>query len=389
MSASRRSPVVVLAPDAFKGSLAAPAICASMARGLLRVWPEVQVRSRPMADGGEGTLDAVLAGLGSRGAAHEHTVSGAAGQPTPTDFGVFDDPDGAIAIIEVARIVGITDSRGTSVPVGARSTRGVGQLLVALMDRGLRRFLVALGGTSTNDGGAGMLGALGVVFLDSGGEPVAPTAAALGQIDRVDATALDPRLGHCELTLLSDVDSPLCGPLGATAVFGPQKGVAPSDVAVLDAALGRFAERVEAALHCRAARSRGAGAAGGLGFALQCLRGNFRIGAEFVADLVGLDDALHGADWLLTGEGRSDAQTLAGKAPLVAARRARAAGVPATLVSGALDSAALADLSRQFDAGCFAILAAPSTEAACIADADALLSDRVEQLARLWEAARS
>jgi glycerate kinase len=382
------APAVVLAPDAFKGSLAAPAICAAMARGLLRVWPRAEIRRCPMADGGEGTLDAVLTAVGARGHRHVCTVSGAAGEPRAVAYGILDGPDGPTALIEVAQVVGFADEAALALPVAARSTWGVGELIRALLDRGLRRFLVALGGSSTNEGGAGMLAALGVRLLDSDGVAIAAAPSILGRLERVDVTALDPRLEKCELTLLADVDNPLCGPGGATAVFGPQKGVAVADLAVLDAALARFALHVESALGRRVAASRGAGAAGGLSFALQVLGGTFRSGAEFIADLVGLDAALRGADWLITGEGRSDSQTLGGKAPLVAARRARTAGVPATLVSGALDSSALPELGRHF-AGCFAIPAAPSTLAESIAGADELLADRVEQLARLWAAARS
>jgi len=168
-------------------------------------------------------------------------------------------------------------------------------------------------------------------------------------------------------------------------VFGRQKGAGSADVATFDASLAHFADRVESALGRRASASPGAGAAGGLGFALLALGATFRSGAEFVADLARLDDALQGADWLITGEGRSDLQTLAGKAPLVAARRARAAGVPATLLSGAIDATALPELGPHF-AGCFAIPAGPIASAACIAEADTLVADRVEQLARFWAA---
>jgi glycerate kinase len=389
-SLSPLSPVVVLAADTFKGSLTAPEACASMAGGLRRVWPGVEVRSCPMADGGEGTLDAVLASAGSRVRRHVRAVSAAGGQTTAAAYGIVDDVDGSSgrsAIIEVAQIVGITDRVAMATPVESRSTRGIGELLVALLDEGVRRFQIALGGSSTNEGGAGMLEALGVRLLDSSGATVVPLPSALDRIERVDVSALDPRLAACEIVLLSDVDNPLYGLRGTTRSFGPQKGVTGDDLARFDAALARFADRVESASGRRVAESPGAGAAGGLGFALLALGGTLRSGAEFVADLVGLDAALQGANWLIAGEGRSDAQTLDGKAPLVAARRARAAGVPATLLSGALDAAALPALGRHF-AGCFAIAAGPTTLAASMADAGALLTDRTEQLARLWDAAR-
>ena len=177
-------------------------------------------------------------------------------------------------------------------------------------------------------------------------------------------------------------------PMGATATFGPQKGVGQDDIARLDQTLGRFAALAEEAIARRAAQNPGAGAAGGLGFALQAIGATARAGAEVVADLIGLDAALAGAEWLITGEGKSDRQTLAGKAPLVVARRARRAGVPATLVSGAIDSEALAELGAHF-AGCFALPGAPMTLGECMARSEDLLAGRAEQLARLWQAART
>lgn len=358
-----------------------------MARGLLRVWPDAEIRSCPLADGGEGTLDVLLTGLGARARRQVRTVSGAGGKPTAVAYGVFDSPAGPTAILEVARLVGIADRGAMAVPIALRTTTGVGEWFRALLDESVRRYLVALGGTCTNDGGAGMLEALGMRFFDSAGATVPPLPRALAAIERVDTTGLHPKLAEIDLTLLSDVDNPLCGPRGATAAFGPQKGASVDDVGTFDAALARFADRVEAALGRRVASNPGAGAAGGLGFALQALGGTSRSGAEFVADLTGLDAALRGAHWLITGEGRSDGLTLCGKAPLVASRRARAAGVPATLLSGALSADAVPQLAPHF-AGCFALPAGPMTIEASIADAEALLAERTEQLARLWAAAR-
>ena len=179
-----RAPVVVVAPDSFKGSLDAPAICAAIARGLRRVWPDAEVRACPMADGGEGTLDAVLSRGGER---RTRTVTGAGGQPRTASYGVVEATDGLTAIIEVAEIVGITDADGMAVAVTARSTGGVGELIAALLDAGVRRFMVGLGGSSTNDGGAGMLVALGLRLLDRAGEVVAPTPAGLAGLASADA----------------------------------------------------------------------------------------------------------------------------------------------------------------------------------------------------------
>ncbi len=186
---------------------------------------------------------------------------------------------------------------------------------------------------------------------------------------------------------MSDVNNPLCGERGATAIFGPQKGVRPEDIAGIDAALARYAALAERAVGRTAAQSPGAGAAGGLGFALQLVGGSFRSGAEVVADLIGLDAALEGATWAFTGEGRTDRQTLLRKAPFVVAERARAAGVPITLLSGAVDAASLPELGRVYS-GCFALPSGPMTLDDCIADAEALIADRAEQIAHVWAAAR-
>ncbi len=383
MSASRR-PVIVVAPDSFKGSLDAPAVCAAIARGMHLVWPGAEVRACPMADGGEGTLDAVLSRGGAR---RNQVVTGAAGQRRSAAYGVVDAPEGVTAIIEAAEVVGITDPVGMAVAVTARSTGGVGELIAALLDAGVRRFMIGLGGTSTNDGGAGMLAALGLRLVDGTGEPIAPTPSGLAMLAAADAAVLDPRLRESAITIMSDVNNPLCGERGATAIFGPQKGVRAGEIASIDATLARFAALAERATGGSAADRPGAGAAGGLGFALQLVGGAFRSGAEVVADLIGLDAALAGADWAITGEGRTDAQTLLRKAPFVVAERARAAGVPITLLSGAVDAAALPELGRVFD-GCFALPSGPMSLADCIARADALIENRAEQIGRIWKAAR-
>ena len=375
-----RAPIVVVAPNSFKGSLSAVAAASAMALGIRRACPDADVRLRPMADGGDGTLDAVLSAGGERRVAR---VRGAAGDLVEAAYGLIASDT---AIIESAQVVGLTDAAATAHAVEARSTRGLGELIRLLLDAGVKRFLVGLGGSSTNDGGAGLLAALGLKLIDESGRAIEPTPSGLVGLERVDASALDARLASARFTILSDVDNPLCGERGATAIFGPQKGVRPESVAAIDATLGRFATLAEAALQRGAKDRPGAGAAGGLGFALLLIGGEIRSGAEVVADLLGLDAALAGADWLITGEGRTDRQTLLGKAPLVAARYAAERGVPATLVSGAIERAGLPELSRVF-AGCESIVFGPSTLEACVADAAGLIADRTEQLARLFAAA--
>ncbi len=383
--ASARTPIVVIAPDSFKGSLSAPQVCTAIARGLWRARSDIDVRECPMADGGEGTLDAILSHEGAR---YTRSLTGAGGGRRSAAYGVIDGREGSTAIIEAAEVVGITDAAGMSVPVAHRSTQGMGELIRALLDAGICRFMIGLGGSSTNDGGAGMLVALGMRVFDTNGDAIVPTPSSLSTLARIDSSALDPRLARTTITIMSDVNNPLSGPQGATAIFGPQKGVASSDIAAIDTAVARFAAHAERALGRRVADNPGAGAAGGLGFALQLIGGKFRSGAEVVADTIGLDAAFHGADFAITGEGRSDAQTLLRKAPFVVAERARNAGVPIVLLSGAIDAAALPSLSRVY-AGSFALPSGPVTLEECIANADALLADRAEQIARLFFTAAS
>jgi len=378
---------IVLAPDSFKGSLSAPQACAALEAGLRRVWPDADIRARPMADGGEGTLDAILHAVGTDATRATMALPGASGTMRDAHYGLLREGGGSVAVIEVAEIVGLTDAAAVRTDVGARTTTGIGILVRALLDRGVREFRIGLGGSSTNDGGAGLLRALGVALVDANGAPVEPTVDGLATLAAVDASGVDPRLVDARIAILSDVNNPLCGTLGATAVFGPQKGVTPQRIAAFDATLARFAALAEQAFGRAAAGNPGSGAAGGLGFALQLLGGTMASGAEVVADLVKLDAALADADWAITGEGRTDAQTLLDKAPFVVARRARRAGVPVTLVSGAVDAASLATLAGHF-AGCFALPPGPATLDDCIGHAADWLADRAAEVARARSALR-
>lgn len=366
---------VVIAPDSFKGSLDAARAAAAMARGIRRVWPDAEIRLLPMADGGEGTLEAVLAATG--GARRELTVTGGHGRPLSAAFGLLAD---GTAVIEAARVVGITLPGMLDVPVAERATRGLGELVAHCLDLGARRFLVGLGGSATNDGGCGMLAALGVVFLDESGAPIPATLQGLAALVSIDFGGLDARLTGCDITMLSDVDNPLCGARGATEVFGPQKGVAAADAQAFDQRLHRLADLCAARSGPDLALQPGSGTAGGLGFALRLVGGKSSSGAEAVCELIGLDDALRGADWALTGEGHSDAQTLHGKAPWVVARHARRLGVPVTLISGSVD-AGLVELATAFD-GCYSLLDEVVTLEQAMRDADALLAERAATAAR-------
>jgi glycerate kinase len=367
---------VIVAPDSFKGSLSALAAAQAMAQGVRRVWPDAVIRLLPMADGGEGTLDAVLAACA--GGRLEAEVTGAHGCPLQAGYALLAD---GTALIEVAQVVGLTLPGVCEVAVAERSTRGIGELIRLCLDQGVRRLWIGLGGSATNDGGVGMLAALGARFLDRSGAPIEPTLRGLADFHRADFSGLDPHLADCELHILTDVSNPLCGEQGATAVFGPQKGVHLEEVVRFDARLDHFGTAGDRWLGRFLSSQPGTGAAGGLGYALQLLGGRYRSGAEAVCQLLGLDAALEGADWVITGEGCSDSQTLQGKAPWVVAQHAHRQSVPVSLVSGGIAEEAKAQLAESFD-GCFALAGEDVGVERAMREAASLLVDRVEEAGR-------
>jgi glycerate kinase len=368
---------IVIAPDSFKSSLSALQAARAIEAGVKRVLPQADIQCFPLADGGEGTLDAVLhATHGERCGVKLH---GAAGELVAADYGVIRDGRGDIAVLESAQVVGLPMAGASD--VAQRSTQGMGELVRLCLDRGLRRFMIGLGGSSTNDGGAGVLVALGARMLDAHGASLPPTPSGLSQLFSMDFSALDMRILQADITLMTDVDNPLCGPQGATATFGPQKGVAPSDVPLFDARLANLARLCDAWLGRELSHEPGSGAAGGLGYAFMLLGAQRRPGAEVVCELMQLDAAMRGADWAITGEGRSDAQTLHGKLPLAVSKHARRHHVPVTLVSGRIDGAARATLEAHFD-GCFEAAPEPMPLAQALRDAAQLLADAAERAAR-------
>jgi glycerate 2-kinase len=317
---------IVIAPDSFKGSLAADRAAAAIATGIERVRPDVTTVRRPVADGGEGTVAAAL-GAGYR--PRTARVSGPGGRPVDATYAV----DGTTAVLELATAAGLGQLADPA-PLTA-TTRGVGELIRAALDAGVRRIVLGIGGSATTDGGAGMLQALGVRLLDEDGQDVPPGGGGLLHLARMDAAGLDRRLAGVDLVVASDVDNPLTGPAGAAAVFGPQKGASPDDVALLDAALTRYAAVLARDGGRHVADVPGAGGAGGTAAgAMAVLGARVVSGARLVCDLVGLDEAIAGADLVITGEGSLDEQTLRGKAPAEVAARARAAGVPCVGLAG-------------------------------------------------------
>jgi glycerate kinase len=326
---------VVLAPDSFKGCLTAAEVCEALAVGLRRVWADVQTVAVPMADGGEGTVDSLVAATG--GELVQVEVEGPLGDPVIAHFGILGD--GQTAVIEMASASGLT-----LVPPARRnplltSTFGTGQLIRAALDRGCRRLLIGIGGSATNDGGTGMAQALGARFLDAAGAEIPRMAGGqLSNIARIDVSALDSRLQQTQVRVACDVTNPLCGPTGAAAVYGPQKGATPEMVALLDAGLCHYARRLREDLGADVADVPGAGAAGGLGAGLMAFCGaSLERGVDIVVDAVHLAEKLQGADLCITGEGRIDFQTAFGKTASGVAKVAGAQGVPVVAVGGSVE----------------------------------------------------
>ena len=326
---------VVVAPDKFKESLSAVQAADAIVRGLRRVvGGALELRVVPMADGGEGTVDAFLA-TGARRVVR--TVHGPLGEPVEAAFAL----DGTTAIVEMSAASGFgLIPRERRDPLRA-TTYGTGELIRAALDVGASRIVVGIGGSATNDAGAGALQALGARLLDAEGRELQPGAQPLQHLARIDLEALDPRLRASRVEVAADVDNPLLGPRGATAVFGPQKGAGPSELAQLEAALLRFADAAAATLGRDEREARGTGAAGGLGFALRAfLAAALRPGVDIVAELRELPSALRGAAWCFTGEGSVDQQTLRGKTVAGVARLACAAGAGVVAFAGRLEAAA-------------------------------------------------
>ena len=323
---------IVLAPDSFKESLSALEAAQAMETGIRRVLPDAECDLVPMADGGEGTVQALVDALG--GETVETDVHDALGRPITVEYGFI--PDSGIAIIEMAAASGLAQIAPADRDVLRASTAGTGEVIRDALDRGARRFIVGIGGSATNDAGAGMAQALGVRFFDEAGAELEPGGAALAGLARVDTSGLDPRLADSTFEIACDVDNPLLGERGASAVFGPQKGATPSLVARLDAALARWADVVEPAIGRGVRDLPGAGAAGGLGAALAAFipTATLRRGVEIVVDTVRLTEHVVGADWVFTGEGGIDAQTMHGKTPWGVWQVAKAAGVPVVMFGG-------------------------------------------------------
>ncbi|MYT71616.1 glycerate kinase [Streptomyces sp. SID8367] len=368
---------MLIAADKFKGSLTAVQVAQRVTAGLRRVAPEVTVESVPVADGGDGTVAAAVAAGFER---REARVTGPLGEQVTAAWALRD----GTAVVEMAEASGLQLlPEGEFAPLTA-TTYGSGEVIAAALDAGARTIVFGVGGSATTDGGAGMLAALGARFLDGSGAPVGPGGGALAALAYADLSGLDPRLAGTDIVLASDVDNPLTGPKGAPAVYGPQKGASPEDVAELDAALGHYAKVLSESVGSVAlehAEAAGAGAAGGIGYgALVGLGARFRPGIEVMLDVLGFAPALDRATLVITGEGSLDEQTLHGKAPAGVAAAARAAGIEVVAVCGRLALPAEA-LGRAGIRRAYPLTDVEPDVSRCIADAGPILESVAERIA--------
>ena len=324
---------IVISPQTFKGAVSALDAARAIERGVLAAFPGAQTVLVPVADGGDGTLDALVDSTG--GVMFRSTVTGPLGRRLEASWGVMGD--GRTAVVEMARASGLALVPPRRRDPRITTTEGTGQIIKEALDRGFTRIIVGLGGSATNDGGAGMATALGARFLDADGRPISIGGAALARLASIDISELHPGLTGATMIGATDVTNPLCGPSGASAVYGPQKGASTKVVAELDAALDTFADVLRRDLGQDVAERPGAGAAGGLGAGLIAFAGaELRSGIDMVCDVLGFDGHLEGADLVITGEGRADHSTIFDKAPVGVARRALACSVPTILLAGSL-----------------------------------------------------
>lgn len=324
----------VLIPDSFKGTLSSEDICRIASEEILRLEPEAEICAIPVADGGEGTVDAFLAAVG--GTRAEVPCTGPCGQEVMGFYGLL--PDGT-AVVEMAAAAGLPLAGACRDPEKT-TTYGVGQLMAHALSRGAKRLVLGLGGSATNDGGCGAAAALGAEFLDAEGRAFVPTGGTLTQIAHIRMEGLRETMAGAEVTVMCDIDNPLCGPAGAAAVFGPQKGADVAMVARMDAGLRHLAEMLKKDVGMEVLTLAGGGSAGGFGAgAAAFFGGQLRMGIDVVLDLTDFDRKCRGASLVITGEGHLDSQSLRGKTVVGVARRARALGVPAAALVGGCETA--------------------------------------------------
>jgi len=371
---------VVIAPQGFKGNLTALQVSRAIDSGIRRVIPDVETVLVPMADGGEGTTQALVDAIGGEMVPVE--VTDPMGRRVIAYWGFLSD--GATAVIEMATASGLS-----LVPPQERNpllatTYGTGELIRDALEKGCRKFIIGIGGSATNDGGAGMAQALGVNLLDAKGRSIAWGGAALADLEKIDITSIDPRLAGCDVLLACDVTNPLCGPEGASCVYGPQKGANAEMVVQLDAALAHYADVIRRDLNIDIRGVPGAGAAGGLGAGLIVfLKAKVLPGVDVVIQATGLVERLKDADLVFTGEGRIDNQTACGKTPVGVARRAKEFGLPVIAIAGEIGSGYQVVYEQGIDT-VFSIAPGPISFSQSTEMAEELITDVAERAIRLF-----
>ena len=374
---------ILLVPDSFKGTLSSRQVCQVMAGQLRRFFPQAQVKSIPVADGGEGSVEAFLAAAG--GERRTRTVTGPFGEPVEAFYGILGD--GRTAVIEMAACAGLPLAEGRLNPERA-TTYGVGELLLAAKEAGCTKAILGLGGSCTNDGGVGAAAALGAKFTRADGAAFVPSGGTLGEIAALDVSPVAQALQGMELTAMCDIDNPLYGEAGAAAVFAPQKGADAAMVARLDAGLRHLGQVAARCLGRDFSHLPGAGAAGGLGFGMAAFCGaQLRMGIDAVLDAVGFDSLLPGTDMVFTGEGKIDSQSARGKVVSGVAARCRKAGVPVVAVVGQIDQG-FEEMYQQGLTAVFSINRAAQPFAESRFHAGENLALTMENIARLLAAGR-
>ena len=370
---------IVIAPQAFKGSLSALNVANAVQKGVRRIFPDAQILTCPVADGGDGTLETLVESSG--GKIMETNVADPTGKPIVAQWGAMGD--GNTAVIEMARTSGLAlltlEERD---PLNA-TTYGLGEIIVSALNKGFRKFIVGIGGSATNDAGAGMAQALGIRLMDREGRNLVFGGAALQNLSVIDTSSIDQRVLESNFQIACDVNNPLTGPEGASAVYGPQKGATEENVRQLDSALGVFAEVTKRDLGKDISNLEGAGAAGGLGAGMIAfVEGHLRSGVDIVLDTVNLAEKLESADLVITGEGSIDFQTVYNKAPIGVARMAKARGIPTIGISGMLGKNYQIVHNHGIDAA-LSIANGPISLEESLQNAPSLISEAVEESLRL------
>ncbi|MBP6115422.1 MAG: glycerate kinase [Neisseriaceae bacterium] len=376
---------IVIAPDSFKESLSAIEVADAIAAGFAEVLPSANLVKIPMADGGEGSAATIVAATG--GQLQPVRVHDPLGRSMTAHYGL--SPDGRTAIIEMAACSGLHLVAAHERQPLTSTSRGMGEAILAALEGGASRLLLCIGGSASTDGGMGLLQALGVRFVDDSGVDLGAGGAELVRLAQIDVTALDARLAHCQIDIACDVDNPLLGDHGAAAVFGPQKGASPDDVALLEQGLSRYAEVMARTLKQDVADLAGAGAAGGVGAALMAvLKGRLRPGHEIIAATVGLAEHIAQADWVITGEGRIDSQTIFGKTPIGVAKLAKQYRKPVIAIAGGYSANADVVHEHGIDA-LFSAVHEPCTVAEALANAEHNVRQCARNVAQLIKLAQA